>query len=60
MQQMTMTEVEAVSGGVEMFEKYAAGAGLTVGLMALAVSSPIVIGAGVVALAWYATGMANS
>jgi len=51
MRELTMNELDAVSGGE--FSNYEA-AVLTLGLMALGISSPVVIGVGVAALIYYA------
>lgn len=51
MRELTSPELEAVSGGG--FSNYEA-AMLTLGLMALGISSPIVIGVGAAALLYYA------
>ena len=50
MKPLDASEIEQVSGGLSAME----GAALTVGLMALAATSPFVIGAGCVALIGYA------
>jgi lactobin A/cerein 7B family class IIb bacteriocin len=50
MRELTSSELEAVSGGLSNYEA----AVLTIGLMALGASSPIVIGVGVAALIYYA------
>jgi len=51
MRDLTISELQAVSGGeLSQFEA----AAITIGLMALAASSPVVIAAGTLALLYYA------